>query len=36
MISGHDYGNPCGVKQAVDEKFQTFQLMGSCWYSKIL
>jgi predicted O-methyltransferase YrrM len=32
MISGHDYTNPCGVKQAVDEKFQNFQLNGSCWY----
>lgn len=38
IISGHDYGNgnPSGVKKAVDEKVSSFQLKGSCWYSKIL
>ena len=38
IISGHDYGNgnPSEVKQAVDEKFDNFQLNGSCWYLKIL
>ena len=36
IISGHDYSDPSGVKQAVDEKFNNFQINGSCWYSKIL
>jgi predicted O-methyltransferase YrrM len=33
MIAGHDYGEPCGVKQAVDELFgDRVSLMGTCWY----
>ena len=34
LLSGHDYGEPCGVKQAVDEAFsQNISLMGTCWYT---
>ena len=33
MLSGHDYGEPCGVKQAVDELLgEHVSLMGTCWY----
>lgn len=33
MLAGHDYGEPCGVKQAVDEMFgDRISLMGTCWY----
>jgi cephalosporin hydroxylase len=33
MLSGHDYGEPCGVKQAVDELLPgQVSLMGTCWY----
>jgi hypothetical protein len=33
LLSGHDYGEPCGVKEAVDEAFpQGVTLMGTCWY----
>lgn len=36
IISGHDYFNPCGVKQAVDEKFgQRVRFNGSCWYVEL-
>lgn len=36
MLSGHDYGEPCGVKQAVDEALgHTVSLMGTCWYTFI-
>lgn len=30
-LSGHDYGEPCGVKQAVDEKFKIFETQGTIW-----
>ena len=33
MLSGHDYGEPCGVKAAVDKLFPgKISLMGTCWY----
>jgi len=33
MLSGHDYGEPCGVKEAIDELFPgQISLMGTCWY----
>lgn len=33
MISGHDYGEPCGVKAAVDRVLGgRVSLMGTCWY----
>lgn len=36
MLSGHDYGEPCGVKQAVDEVLgENVSLMGTCWYTFI-
>lgn len=36
MLSGHDYGEPCGVKQAVDELLgERVSLMGTCWYTII-
>jgi predicted O-methyltransferase YrrM len=36
MISGHDYNNPCGVKQAVDEFFGSkVQIFDGCWYVEI-
>lgn len=37
IIAGHDYFNPCGVKQAVDEMFKgsNIQFCGNCWYIKI-
>lgn len=34
MLAGHDYGEPCGVKQAVDELLgDHVSLMGTCWYT---
>ncbi len=36
LFSGHDYGEPCGVKQAVDELLgDKISLMGTCWYTFI-
>lgn len=36
ILAGHDYGEPCGVKQAVDELLgDRCSLMGTCWYSFI-
>lgn len=36
LLSGHDYGEPCGVKQAVDELLAgQISLMGTCWYTFI-
>lgn len=36
LLSGHDYGEPCGVKQAVDELLgDKVSLMGTCWYTFI-
>lgn len=36
MLAGHDYGEPCGVKQAVDELLgNNVALMGTCWYTFI-
>jgi len=33
MLAGHDYGEPCGVKQAVDELLPNkIKLLGTCWY----
>jgi predicted O-methyltransferase YrrM len=33
MLAGHDYGEPCGVKQAVDEKFgPRVKTTGSVWF----
>lgn len=33
MLSGHDYGEPCGVKAAVDRLLgDKISLMGTCWY----
>lgn len=35
IISGHDYGEPCGVQQAVDEIFgNRVGLSGTCWIVK--
>jgi len=33
IMAGHDYNEPCGVKQAVDEYFLfgAQQYMGGCW-----
>lgn len=34
VLAGHDYGEPCGVKEAVDELLANqFSLMGTCWYT---
>tara|TARA_R110002050_G_scaffold87687_1_gene185645 strand:- start:4941 stop:5525 length:585 start_codon:yes stop_codon:yes gene_type:complete len=36
IISGHDYYNPCGVKQAVDESFGSrVKHMGAAWYVEL-
>ncbi len=36
LFAGHDYGEPCGVKQAVDELLgDKVSLMGTCWYTFI-
>ena len=36
IISGHDYNNPCGVKQAVDESFgDRVKHMGAAWYVEL-
>jgi len=36
IISGHDYFNPCGVKQAVDEKFgNKVKFNGPCWFVEL-
>ena len=36
MISGHDYLNPCGVKQAVDELIGKVTITkGGVWYKKV-
>jgi len=32
MLAGHDYGEPCGVKQAVDELIYPLSTTGTCWY----
>lgn len=32
IIAGHDYTEPCGVKQAVDERFTPVNLEGSVWW----
>lgn len=32
IIAGHDYTEPCGVKQAVDEAFGKPHLDGSVWW----
>ena len=37
IISGHDYFNPCGVKQAVDEIFSDkVEFYDKCWFVRIL
>ena len=34
MLAGHDYGEPCGVKPAVDKLLSgRVSLMGTCWYT---
>lgn len=33
MLAGHDYGEPCGVKQAVDELILNVSVMGTCWHT---
>jgi cephalosporin hydroxylase len=36
LLSGHDYGEPCEVKRAVDEMLGgKISLMGTCWYTFI-
>jgi predicted O-methyltransferase YrrM len=35
IISGHDYNNPCGVKQAVDERFTDFDMLAGCWWVRL-
>jgi predicted O-methyltransferase YrrM len=36
IISGHDYFNPCGVKEAVDGIFgHKTKFYGPCWYVEI-
>jgi len=36
MLAGHDYGEPCGVKEAVDELLgERISLNGTCWYTFI-
>jgi predicted O-methyltransferase YrrM len=35
IIAGHDYGEPCGVKQAVDERFTNPNVMGTVWYVEV-
>lgn len=36
MLAGHDYGEPCGVKEAVDELLgDRISLNGTCWYTFI-
>jgi predicted O-methyltransferase YrrM len=32
ILAGHDYTEPCGVKQAVDESFGKPNLEGSVWW----
>lgn len=36
MISGHDYNNPCGVKQAVTELIEDFQLSSDGVWFKVI
>ena len=38
IISGHDYFNPCGVKQAVDELITDVKFCsdGIIWYKEII
>lgn len=31
IISGHDYDNPCGVKQAVSERFKDYIVENNVW-----
>ena len=36
IISGHDYFNPCGVKQAVDEIFlDKVEFYDKCWFVRL-
>lgn len=36
MIAGHDYGEPCGVKQAVDERFGSrVKTIGTVWFVQL-
>lgn len=35
IIAGHDYGEPCGVKQAVDERFGNVNTLGTVWYAPL-
>jgi hypothetical protein len=35
IISGHDYGEPCGVKQAVDELIPEPTITGTVWWKRI-
>ncbi len=34
FIGGHDYAQPCGVKQAVDEIFTNIETPSTCWLYK--
>jgi len=36
MISGHDYNNPCGVKQAVNELIEDYKLSNDGIWFKII
>lgn len=37
ILAGHDYGEPCGVKQAVDEAFgSAVKTTGSVWFVDIV
>ena len=37
IISGHDYFNPCGVKQAVDEIFNnSVEFYDKCWFVRVI
>ncbi len=35
IISGHDYGEPCGVQQAVDELVPGASITGTVWWKRI-
>lgn len=35
IISGHDYNNPCGVKQAVSERFTDYVVENNVWQKLI-
>ena len=36
ILAGHDYGEPCGVKQAVDELIENPLIRGTVWCKQFL